>query len=148
VDDARLAVALWDRPTRAADPVLRDLLEGHARTLMERLERAPDPLEDVRAAALAGLRAGRTDLGWIAGRLGTSVRTLQRTLSSRGVHWRALLEELRREAAAEYLRDPALSVDDVAVMLGYAEASTFHRAFRRWTGQSPGAWRRATYGAG
>lgn len=142
VDEARIPPALWCRPTTAADPVLRDLLEAHARALIEQLSRAPDLLGDIRDAALTAMRTGRTDLGWIARRLGTSPRTLQRRLTTAHTTWRYLLETLRQEAASAYLRDPTLSVDDVAVLLGYAEASTFHRAFRRWTGHSPGSWRR------
>jgi AraC-like DNA-binding protein len=142
-DEARLPPALWRRPTTAADPVLRELLEAHAQGLVERLS-GPDSLSDLRAAALEAMRAGRPELSWIARRLDTSSRTLQRRLMASGTSWRELLESLRREAASAWLQDPALSVDDVAVLLGYAEASTFHRAFRRWTGQSPGAWRQKT----
>jgi AraC-like DNA-binding protein len=139
-DEARLPPALWRRPTKAADPVLRELLEAHAQALVERLSQT-DPLSDLHAAALEAMRSGRLELSWVARRLDTSPRTLQRRLAASGTSWRELLEGLRQEAARAYLHDPALSVDDVAVLLGYAEASTFHRAFRRWTGLSPGAWR-------
>lgn len=142
LDEAFFPPSLWQRPTHAADAVLRELLEAHAQALVDRLSSERDALVDVREAALAAMRAGRTDLAWVARQLDTSARTLQHRLTASHTTWRALLEELRREAAAQYLRDPDLSIDDVAVLLGYAEASTFHRAFRRWTGQSPGAYRR------
>ena len=48
-----------------------------------------------------------------------------------------LLDELRQELAEGYLRQPNLSVDEVAFLLGYSERSAFHRAFRRWTGRAP-----------
>jgi AraC-like DNA-binding protein len=140
-DEVRLSPAQWDRPTRDPDPVLREVLERHAEVVVQRLS-AADPLADLRDAALQAMRSGRTDLGWVARRLDSSPRTLQRRLAEAGTSWSDLLEDLRTEAAKLFLRDPALSVDEVAVLLGYAEASTFHRAFRRWTGQSPGAWRR------
>lgn len=141
VDVAVFPVGLWRRPTRAPDPVLRDLLEANAQATVAALAPA-DPLADLRDAGLAAMRTGRTDLPYVARRLGTSTRTLQRRLAAHGTSWRELLEDLRFDAARAYLRDPALSVDDVAVLLGYAEASTFHRAFRRWSGATPGAWRR------
>jgi AraC-like DNA-binding protein len=142
-DEARLPPSLWERPTKTPDPVLRELLEAHAQALVQRLSQEKDSLSDLQAAALQAMRAGRPELGWVARQMATSTRTLQRRLAEGGTSWRELLEGLRQQAAREYLQDPALSVDDVAVLLGYSEASTFHRAFRRWTGQSPGAWRQS-----
>lgn len=84
---------------------------------------------------------GRVEVSYIARQLGVSKRTLQRRLEAQGLSWRVLLARVRRELAEGLLADPALTVDEVAVLLGYAEASTFHRAFRAWTGSTPGAWR-------
>ncbi len=68
-------------------------------------------------------------------------RTFNRRLQAQGTSFRAILDEVRHEAARQLLRDTALPVIDVAAALGYAEASSFNHAFRRWSGLTPTAWR-------
>ena len=68
-------------------------------------------------------------------------RTFNRRLQAQGTSFRAILDEVRHEAARQLLRDTTLPVIDVAAALGYAEASSFNHAFRRWSGQTPTAWR-------
>jgi AraC-like DNA-binding protein len=68
-------------------------------------------------------------------------RTFNRRLQAHGTSFRAILDEVRHEAARQLLRDTALPVIDVAAALGYAEASSFNHAFRRWSGLAPTAWR-------
>jgi AraC-like DNA-binding protein len=70
-----------------------------------------------------------------------SSRTLQRRLADEGVAFAALVDEVRRELALELVRDRARPLGEVAFLLGYAELSPFLRAFRRWTGKTPAAWR-------
>ena len=73
----------------------------------------------------------------VAAALGLSERSLRRHLAEVGTGYRALLEEVRRSVAEELLADPALAVEDVARRLGYAEATSFGAAYRRWTGRTP-----------
>jgi len=54
-----------------------------------------------------------------------------------------LLDETRRQLAQEYLRDPENTIEETAFLVGFAEAASFHRAFRRWTGEKPAAFRSA-----
>lgn len=141
-DRVVLDAAQWATPLPAGDAVLRSVLAEHADLLMKNLpDPGPEPLQDVSAALADALPRGRPELAFVAGQLGVSTRTLQRRLSEQGITWSSLLSRTRQELAERLLLDPSLSVDDVAVLLGYAEASTFHRAFRQWTGQTPGAWR-------
>lgn len=79
----------------------------------------------------------------VAKDLNMSTRTLRRHLDAAGTSYRALLDEVRRALAEEMLTATPLSVSDVAIRLGYAEASTFIHAFKRWTGTTPSAYRRA-----
>ena len=72
---------------------------------------------------------------------GVSPRTLQRWLDREGVTFEQVLDETRREEALGRLTSSATSVADLAARLGYANASNFTRAFRRWTGASPSAFR-------
>ncbi|GAA4693745.1 helix-turn-helix domain-containing protein [Nocardioides nanhaiensis] len=79
----------------------------------------------------------------VAADLGRSERTLRRELAAAGVGYRELLDEVRASLAAELLRSgPTLGVDALARRLGYAEATSFIAAFRRWTGTTPAAWAR------
>jgi AraC-like DNA-binding protein len=141
-DCAVLTEAQWAAPMSTADPLLRSVLEEHAEKLLRDLPNLQDPLRDVQQALLDAMPRGRVDLEHVARQLGVSARTLQRRLADTGTRWSELLEEARRQLSSRLLVDPSLSVDDVAVLLGYAEASAFHRAFRRWTGQTPGAFRK------
>jgi AraC-like DNA-binding protein len=69
-------------------------------------------------------------------------RTLIRKLQRENTAYKDILESLRREYAERLLGDARLKVNDVADILGYREAANFGRAFRRWYGTSPAAWRR------
>jgi AraC-like DNA-binding protein len=67
------------------------------------------------------------------------LRSLQRKLHERGVTFRKLLDETRRQLADQYLKDSMLTVSEIAYLLGFSEVSSFSRAFRRWTGHAPRA---------
>jgi len=71
-----------------------------------------------------------------------SPRTLRRRLAEEGTSFRGVLERIRFEAAEERLREPTLSLAEIAAELGYADQANFARAFRGWTGESPSAYRR------
>jgi AraC-like DNA-binding protein len=78
----------------------------------------------------------------VAGRMHVSARTLKRRLAAQGVSFSNLSERTRREKAMVLFRSGRLSVADVAQRLDYATPSTFVRAFHRWTGTTPAAYRR------
>lgn len=116
--------------------------------LLELLEaRLPTPPEaEIVTRLRAELRrelARGTSKTAVARTLGMSSRTLARRLHEAGTSYTKVLDETRRRLALDLLADPRLAVYELAFLLGYSEPSTFHRAFRRWTGESPDAWRRA-----
>jgi AraC-like DNA-binding protein len=76
----------------------------------------------------------------VAGELGLSARTLRRRLEAEGTSFQRLLDETRFALAEAYLARGPVSTPELAFMLGFSEASAFHRAFRRWTGTTPGAY--------
>ncbi|MDB4988858.1 MAG: Transcriptional regulator, AraC family protein [Myxococcaceae bacterium] len=129
-------------PIASADPGLAALLERYASELLGRLPRADDFVEQVRRFLLATLPSGVPSAEQAASRLGLSVRTLQRRLRDQGVGFRALVDRVRHEVAVEHLATPHVSVAQVAFMLGFSEDNAFDKAFRRWTGMSPSAFRR------
>lgn len=87
------------------------------------------------------LRDGQYHITWIAAAAGISVRTLQRRLSERGVDYSALVEGARFDMAVHLLKDRGCKLIDIAFDLGYADAASFTRAFRRWTGITPSEFR-------
>ncbi|MGD8803865.1 MAG: helix-turn-helix transcriptional regulator [Gammaproteobacteria bacterium] len=73
----------------------------------------------------------------IARELNLSERSLQRKLKERGTSFRALLDNVRKMAAIQYIKNPVNSMSDIAFLLGFSEQSAFSRAFKKWTGTSP-----------
>jgi AraC-like DNA-binding protein len=88
------------------------------------------------------IRQGRTSINECAAAFGWHIRTLQRRLKALGVTYDELVETTRRDLALHYLKQGHLSLTEIGSLLGYAELSTFSRAFRRWVGCSPQAFRR------
>jgi AraC-like DNA-binding protein len=72
----------------------------------------------------------------------TSARSLRRWLQEERTSFRAVLERILFEAAEERLREPTLWIADISAELGYANEANFTRAFKRWTGEAPNAYRR------
>jgi len=98
----------------------------------------------VRTALAEGILNGHAKQGDIARQLGITVRTLNRHLADTGSSFLQIRDELLRERAETLLREGHLPIAEVSYLVGYAEPSTFHRAFRRWTGQTPSQWRAHT----
>lgn len=77
----------------------------------------------------------------VAGLLCVSPRTLQRLLNEQGVSYSDMVDRCRWRAACESLDHTQTPIQDIAVALGYRDASSFSRAFRRWTGKAPRSYR-------
>ncbi|MGB1581599.1 MAG: AraC family transcriptional regulator [Nevskiales bacterium] len=80
---------------------------------------------------------GYPDLNTVASCLFMSDRTLKRKLKARGTGFKALLEEVRHADALKLLENPDLDISQIGTALGYQDAPSFTRAFRRWTGKTP-----------
>jgi AraC-like DNA-binding protein len=126
------------RVVAVADPTLTGYLDrlaeqalGSERTVRDR----------VRRVLWSELTEAVPSLDRVASTLGVSARTLQRQLREEGTSFAGVLTELRREMAPALLRDGRLAVSEVAFLLGYEDPSAFQRAFRRWFGRSPRAFR-------
>jgi AraC-like DNA-binding protein len=116
--------------------VLGVLIE-HADLLLARLPQAPDLIERTRRAIGGRLRGGDPSLESVARELGMSERSLQRHLGELGYTYNALADEVREATARLYLEQPDIALAEIAYLLGFAEQSTFNRAFKRWTGCTP-----------
>lgn len=125
-----------------ADPYLHATLVSLARQLNVDAQPASDLEQAIRARLRDALGHGRAQPRSVAHLLGLSERTLQRRLAELGRSFRTIVEDFRREEATHLLANARLALTDVAARLGYAEQTSFTRAFRRWTGRTPGDWRR------
>jgi AraC-like DNA-binding protein len=123
--------ALSDIVRRRLDKLLQERNARHAGTLATR----------VRHVLVEHLGEETLTPQLAASELAVSPRTLSRRLAAEGTSFRALLDDVRREFACALLHDPSLSIGDVAFFLQYSEPAAFHRSFRRWTGQTPRAFR-------
>ncbi|BBP56660.1 AraC family transcriptional regulator [Pseudomonas sp. St316] len=119
-------------------------LAEHNETVLERTLAQLKPLtweRKVRAAIEAQLPEGEPSAERIAQAMHLSLRSLQRHLADEGCRFDALLNECRENLALLHLRDPNCSLSEVSYLLGFADTSSFSRAFKRWTGMTPGQFR-------
>jgi AraC-like DNA-binding protein len=128
-----------DTPMQQANAAFFAVFEEQVVRALARLPAAPGASETVRAAVRAALASGGCTLAGTARGLGVSTRTMQRRLAGEGTSFEAIVDALRRELACAYL-DRRVSIPEIAALLGYADATAFHHAFRRWTGSTPLAY--------
>jgi len=97
------------------------------------------------AGLLGPLLEGRRepDLEHVAARLKMPAWTLRRKLAEEHTGFREILNQTRRDLALAYIRDTELSLGEITWLLGFTSAEAFQRAFKRWAGQPPGAYRRS-----
>ncbi|WP_375738102.1 AraC family transcriptional regulator [Pseudomonas boanensis] len=108
------------------------------RSLRERITQLLGPL----------LHGREPDLDEVAARLQLPSWTLRRKLAEEGTQFRTILNETRRDLAMAYIRDTDLVFGEIAYLLGFASAEAFQRAFKRWSGSTPGEFRRNQRHAG
>jgi AraC-like DNA-binding protein len=129
-----------------ADPKLHEVVKLYAETLLSQLPRAKSFTEGVRALIAGELAGGEPTTAVIARKLHVSTRTLARRLEEEGTSFKDVLDDLRFRMAQQYLGGQDLDIGEIAFMLGFSESSAFFRAFKRWTGQTPLAYRRERRG--
>lgn len=136
----QLAAGSWELRNHEANPLLHQTLRGVAEQVeVKQFEEAP-LIYAIRTRLPDALEAGHFSAETIATELGLSKRTLQRRLSAENLTFKALLDDYRHGQAVLMLQSGERDMGQIAYALGYNEQSSFNRAFRRWTGQSPSAW--------
>jgi AraC-like DNA-binding protein len=126
-----------------AKPALLSGLRRHSRQLLESLPLPIDGVDEIRRGTTEALGDGVFQIDEIARRLDTSARTLQRRLQQAGTSYQQVLGETRLALAQLYLKDPSISLPEIAFLLGYSHQSVMSRAYRRWSGQTPLGFRRS-----
>jgi len=128
-----------ERRVAGADPLLRTVLEEQIRT--SKMVQGDEFSDDIRRLLRTRLTGDRCSADDIAHVLAMHRRTLSRRLKGDGMGYRAITNEIRFEIARQLLEDTQVPLSEIAAALGYSEASAFTRAFRRWSGRTPTAWR-------
>ncbi|MCC6748929.1 MAG: AraC family transcriptional regulator [Deltaproteobacteria bacterium] len=137
-----MEAALLERPARRADHQLGAILDRYAQDLLDRLPKVEAFTDRVRRLVAEALRGGDPSVEAVARRLQMSPRTLQRRLKDEGASHQDLVDTMRCELATQYLGERQMAIGEAAFLLGFSEPSAFHRAFKRWTGTTPGEFRR------
>lgn len=117
------------------------VLSERADALLRELEAATTVRARVERQLMPVLHTGDANVDPIAAHLGLSRRTLQRKLSAEGTSFEKVLDELRQKLAMHYLSGKKVSANETAYLVGFSEPAAFSRAFKRWTGASPGQYR-------
>lgn len=131
--------AILDQTILDSNPQLHTLLEDYLRNMDASF--GDDYCGQVKHLIKHALSTGDTSIERVAEALGINKRTLQRQLNRYQTSYKALLEEVRFNAARRYLLESKGSLTDLADMLGYSELSVFSNAFRRHHGVSAREWR-------
>jgi AraC-like DNA-binding protein len=148
---ADLDAILFSRETLAQQNILGDV--GISHYLLSHLDKELSEISDeapliaeTRDAIAQALSEGAPKMADIARGLGQSARSYHRRLSEHGMSFQTLTEETRRDLAEGLLRDERHSLAEIAFLTGFAEQSSFTRAFKRWVGQTPASYRQGRAG--
>jgi AraC-like DNA-binding protein len=135
--------ALLDQRNTLADPRLGQVLEEQVSRMLASLPTEDPLIHRARVMLAALLAAGNASLETLAEELHLSARTLRRRLEAQGTSYKLLLDDLRKQLACHYVAQTDQSLEQIAQRLGFTEPSTFYRAFKRWQGTTPAAYRAA-----
>lgn len=128
-------------PVVGADDRLLAALQAACARILGPAPAARDLVHEVRELMLDGLSRGTATLDAAADALGLSPKTLERRLAGHGTSFTRLLDTLRADLARQYLADTDFRLEQIAYLVGYSEPAALVRAFRRWTGTTPAAFR-------
>lgn len=142
---------IFDREVRqlllvGADPYLNEMLQRYCEEALSARHSHVSPLRVAVENALTPLLPhGRAQIGVIAPQLDMSGRTLARRLAAEGLNFAEILDQLRAALASRYLEEGRLCNSQIAWLVGYRGVSAFTHACRRWTGMTPGQFRRGKH---
>ena len=133
---------ILDLPLPNADPNLHAMLVPVADQMLSARPAAATVSANVRSLIGLQLADGGPDVAKAASRLGMSLRTLARRLETEGTTFRELVDDVRQQLALDHVGRHAASISEITDQLGFSHVAAFHRAFRRWTGQTPLEYRK------
>ena len=141
VSGVRIREEMLDIPLPQANDLLLETLLAHATKLLAELDHSQTMSDQVKNLLRLVINQRSPSSQMVAEKLGISSRTLQRKLGEEGTSYSDVLNELRMELALYFLKNTSLSMENIAAELGYAEARSFYRSFKQWTGRTAGSYR-------
>lgn len=138
-----MPTALLDRVQLHPNPQLYQVLQKQADALLSELDAGQSLAERIHGLVVHHFTEVEPEMEVLARRLGMSSRSLRRKLQQEGVSFSAVLARAMGELAQNVLREKHTTIQEAAFRLGFAETSSFHRAFKRWTGQTPNQFRKS-----
>lgn len=134
---------VWDTPETEYTPgnaYAFGIFARHADQMLEKLRVDTSIRAQIEAQILPKMHEGSISMDKVASEIAMSRQTLYRRLKEEGVTFAEIHDDLRQRMAIEYLEGQKVTVNETAYLLGFSEASSFVRAFKRWTGLSPTAF--------
>ena len=134
---------VWDSPETQFEPgnaYAFGIFTRHADEMLAKLRAETSIRAQIEAQMLPKLHEGTISMDRVAGDLAMSRQTLYRRLKDEDVTFAEIHDDLRQHMAVQYLEGQRVTVNETAYLLGFSEASSFVRAFKRWTGLSPTAY--------
>lgn len=132
-DMFRTSFNFENNPTSMGNPIMADICRQQCRELMTKLKVSDELISTIRNLLITSL-GQFPRLPVIARQMAMSPRTLRRRLEERNITYQNILDEIRMELTKEYITTTNLSIDQIANRLGFSEATTLRRAFKKWTG--------------
>ncbi len=142
IDALLLSPEALAQPNKLGDEGISRYLASHLDSELSEIGDDTSLVVQAKNAIAQSLNEGAPKMADIARGLGLSVRSFHRRLSDHGVNFQTLTEETRRELAEGLLRQETYSLAEVAFLTGFAEQSSFTRAFKRWAGLTPASYRK------
>ncbi|WP_198262861.1 AraC family transcriptional regulator [sulfur-oxidizing endosymbiont of Gigantopelta aegis] len=126
----------------SANPIFAEMMDQSIIKTLSQLE-TDNIVSQVKSVIIEQLSCGKITEEDIAGLLNMSKRKLQLKLADENVRFKSILDEIRSTLARDYLNEQHLCLSEIAFLLGFSEVSSFSRAFKRWTGISPGQFKKS-----
>lgn len=148
-DGTRIAFSAKDaaRPFLTEDAAMWDFFEPASKKRLSDLETETSVTQRVRSALLEMLPGGQSTIEDAAERLAMSTRTLQRHLRQESSSFQDVLNETRKDLAQHYLSKSEVPPGEISFLLGFQSSNSFLRAFKNWTGMTPGEYRNQHFGS-
>jgi len=143
--EIRLEPSVLELRHKRADSRLMDVLCRYADSLVATLPAEGSLLARVSSTIAQQMARELPSLAAVALAVRVPDRTLQRQLAAEGTSYSAIADDVRRNLALKYLGDAGISVAEIAYLLHFTDPTAFHRAFKRWTGESPSRYRRRLF---
>ena len=137
-----ISTSILEKPLLGALPEANRKTEIEARTQLIQLQQSQKVSRQIINFLEDNLGVNSISIQEVADHLKMTPRTLQRRLKDEDTSYVALREKVRFRFAQNYLRDDSMNMDSIAALLGFSESTNFYHAFKRWSGVSPGEFRK------